>query len=436
MSKITESSRLDKCLITGAPVTKILDFGQHAYADTFVAEDQVNLSEPVFPLEVYLNAESGSVQLGYVSDAEDRYNLYSYSYTSSNSKTARDHWDEYAATVKSKFDTAGLVVEIGSNDGYLIGQFNEPGTTAIGIDPSTAMWKIAEDRGVKTVNSLFNIDSAIQLLHQYGPAKVIMANNVYNHANSPLDFTKGVAGLLDPAGVFVFEVPYWGWMVTNGKFPDMTYHEHPTYFTIKMAQNLLAAAGLTIADYDIVNYHGRSLRIVAQHGSQVSAKVAEAIEQETVDGLFSVDFYNELQLQLVQQRNEWLQKFYEIVANDPSAVIIGVGAAAKANTWLNWHGLNKTHLLCVTDSSEFKQGKYTPLSRIPIRGDEEFAQHAYEAWEKMPKKQVEHHDSNLRFSEPEQGATEIEKFFDIPHFSFQVQHVFPVQQFYRSQQQK
>jgi SAM-dependent methyltransferase len=375
MSKITESTKLDKCLITGAPVVKVLDFGQHAYADTFIAEDQVNLSEPVFPLEVYLNPESGSVQLGYVSDAEDRYNLYSYSYTSSNSKTSRDHWDEYAATVKSKFKTDGLVVEIGSNDGYLIGQFNQAGTKAIGVDTSAAMCKIAQERGIETINELFGKDIGAALEIAHGPASVVMANNVFNHANDPVGFARAVADLLDNNGVFIFEVPYWGWMVTNGKFPDMTYHEHPTYFTIKMAQNVLAAAGLTIADYDIVNYHGRSLRVVAKHGSVVSDKVAQAIEQETADGLFSVDFYNELQLQLIEQRNEWLKKFYEIVANEPDAVVIGVGAAAKANTWMNWHGLNKTHLLCVTDSSEFKQGKYTPLSRIPIRGDEEFAQH-------------------------------------------------------------
>jgi SAM-dependent methyltransferase len=376
MSKITESTHLAKCLITGAPVVKVLDFGQHAYADTFIAEDQVNLSEPVFPLEVYLNPESGSIQLGYVSHAEDRYNLYSYSYTSSNSKTSRDHWDEYAATVKSKFNTKGLVVEIGSNDGYLVGQFNEEGTTAIGIDTSEDMCAIAESRGVKTINELFGKDIGAAIEIAYGPASVVMANNVFNHANDPVGFARAVADLLDNDGVFVFEVPYWTWMVTNGKFPDMTYHEHPTYFTIKMAQNILAAAGLTIADYDVVNYHGQSLRIVAKHGSEVSDKVTYAIDYETKTGIFDPKFYTQLQNKLIKQRNAWLMRFYEIMAADPDAVIIGVGAAAKANTWMNWHGLNKTHLHCITDSSEFKQGKYTPLSRIPIRGDDEFARHA------------------------------------------------------------
>lgn len=375
MINISTSKQVSNCLISNRPVIKILDFGQHAYADTFIAEDQINLSEPVFPLEVYLNPESGSVQLGYVSNAKERYSLYSYSYTSSNSKTARDHWDEYATTVKSKYNTQGLVVEIGSNDGYLINHFNQPLTQAIGIDPSTGMCQLAEERGVTAINGLFNSESAESICNQYGTAKIIMANNVYNHANDPLDFTQGIAKLLARDGVFIFEVPYWGWMVTNGKFPDMVYHEHPTYFTVKMAQNLLAAAGLSIASFDLVDYHGQSLRIVAHHSNVLTNQVADSIAQETAQGLFDPVFYHLLQKQLEQQRNAWLADFYELKQNNPDAVIIGVGAAAKANTWLNWHGLNKTHLHCITDSSEFKQGKYTPLSRVPILSDTEFTNH-------------------------------------------------------------
>jgi len=375
MSDITHSKRIDKCLITNNPVTKILDFGQHAYADTFIAEDQLHLSEPVFPLEVYMNSESGSVQLGYASDAEDRYNLYAYSYTSSNSKTSRDHWDEYANTVKSKFNIQGFVLEIGSNDGYLINHFNLPLTHAVGVDPSASMCELAKARGVETVKGLFNSTSAESICNQYGTAKVIMANNVYNHANDPLDFTNGIARVLASDGVFIFEVPYWGWMVTNGKFPDMTYHEHPTYFTVKMAQTLLFAAGLTIADYDLVNYHGQSLRIVACHGNAVTDKVRDAIQQETDKGLFDINFYKSLQQKLETDKVKWLAKFYKLIEEDPEAVVIGVGAAAKANTWLNFYGLNRTVIKCITDASEFKQGKYTPLSRIPIMSDNEFAEY-------------------------------------------------------------
>jgi SAM-dependent methyltransferase len=375
--EITHSQLVEKCLITDKPVDKILDFGQHAYADTFIAEDQLNLSEPVFPLQVNLCAESGSIQLGYVSHAEDRYELYSYSYTSSNSQTARNHWDEYAATVKSRCWDPRLVVEIGSNDGYLINQFREEGVRTIGIDPSADMCAIAEQRGVEVVSTLFSESVARHLRSSAGAANVIMANNVFNHANDPVSFARAVVALLADDGLFVFEVPYWLSMIESGRFTDMVYHEHPTYFTVKMAWNVLKAAGLEIIDFDVVDYHGGSLRVFARRdtGGVVPVQVEDAMARETQVGLFDPRFYQVVQRRFEQQRDAWLQEFYRLRQAEPDAVFIGVGAAAKANTWLIWHGLNKTHLHCITDASSFKQGKYTPLSRIPIRGDEEFSQH-------------------------------------------------------------
>ena len=374
---INQSQAITQCLITGAPASKILDFGQHAYADTFISEDQLNLSEPVFPLQVWLNPDSGSIQLGYVSNAEDRYRLYSYSYTSSNSATARAHWDEYATTVKKQVGNAKFVVEIGSNDGYLINQFRAEGVRAIGIDPSMDMCRIAQERGVEIMPALFCEPVAKDLARRIGSADIVMANNVFNHANDPMAFVKAVAELLSDTGVFVFEVPYWKCMVESGRFTDMVYHEHPTYFTVKMAYNVLQQAGLEIVKFDVVDYHGGSLRVFARKQTPVkmSVQVANAMVEETSAGLFDPEFYRGLQRQFEIQRSEWLQKFNEIYLKDPDAVFIGVGAAAKANTWLTWHGLNKTHLHCITDASAFKQGKYTPLTRIPIRADEEFAQH-------------------------------------------------------------
>jgi SAM-dependent methyltransferase len=372
-NSITHSQLIDRCMLTSAPVEKILDFGQHAFADTFVGADQLNLSEPVFPLHVYMNADSGSIQLGYTSSAEDRYNLYSYSYTSSNSKTARDHWDEYAATVKQRCP-AGFTVEIGSNDGYLISQF---GDNAVGVDSSADMCQVALDRGVNTVNALFDKAVAVTLLDNNGPAQVVMANNVFNHANDPVAFACSVQLLLADDGLFVFEVPYWASMIQSGRFVDMVYHEHPSYFTVKSVWNLLKTAGLEIVDFDVVNYHGGSLRVFARRdtGATMPVQVAQAINLETEMGLFSREFYTQLQTQFVQARDRWLANFYAIRTAEPDAVFIGVGAAAKANTWLTWHGLDATHLHCVTDSSEFKQGKFTPLTRIPILADEEFARH-------------------------------------------------------------
>jgi SAM-dependent methyltransferase len=377
MTNITTSQAVTHCLISQQPVTKILDFGQHAYADTFVAEDQLNLSEPVFPLQVNLNAESGSIQLGYVSHAEDRYSLYSYSYTSSNSKTARDHWDEYATTVKQRCASMKFAVEIGSNDGYLINQFRGEGIRTIGIDPSMDMCRIAKERGVEVMPAMFCEPVAKDLYKRVGGASVVMANNVFNHANDPVSFARAVCQLLADDGLFVFEVPYWLSMIESGRFTDMVYHEHPTYFTIKMAWNTLKAAGLEITDFDVVDYHGGSLRVFARRdtGAAMPVAIEDAISRETQIGLFDAGFYQVVQRRFEQQRDAWLRQFYEIRQAEPDAVFIGVGAAAKANTWLTWHGLNKTHLKYITDSSAFKQGKYTPLSRIPIADDAVFADH-------------------------------------------------------------
>ena len=371
-NNITLSELVTGCVISKQPVNKILDFGQHPYADTFIRADQLHLSEPVFPLQVYLNADSGSIQLGYVSSAEDRYNLYSYSYTSSNSQTARNHWDEYAQTIKRRGHT-GLVVEIGSNDGYLVGQFEQ----GMGVDSSAEMCALAQAKGIKTVNALFDSATANSIKNSHGTASAIIANNVFNHANDPVAFAKSVAELLSDAGEFVFEVPYWLSMIESGRFTDMVYHEHPTYFTIKMAWNLLKSAGLEITDFDVVNYHGGSLRVFARldTGASMPAKIQQAIDKETQTGLFDIEFYKKVQQQFEQAKIDWLADFYKLLREDPDAVVIGVGAAAKANTWLKWHGLDSTVIRCITDASEHKQGKYTPLTRIPVLADEEFAQH-------------------------------------------------------------
>lgn len=371
-NSITHSSLITECVISKAPVNKILDFGQHAYADTFIRPDQLHLSEPVFPLQVYLNSQSGSIQLGYVSPAKDRYNLYSYSYTSSNSQTARNHWDKYAQTIKNR-GHIGLVVEIGSNDGYLVSQFDQ----GVGVDSSAEMCALSRAKGVDTVNALFDSATADSIKNTHGAASAIIANNVFNHANDPVAFAQSVAELLSDTGEFVFEVPYWLCMIESGRFTDMVYHEHPTYFTVKMAWNLLKSAGLEISDFNVVDYHGGSLRVFARRdtGADMPVKVQDAIVKETQMGLFDTAFYQNLQLKFEQAKIDWLAAFYRLLSEDPQAVVIGVGAAAKANTWLRWHGLDSTVIRCITDASEHKQGKYTPLTRIPVVADEEFARH-------------------------------------------------------------
>jgi 2-polyprenyl-3-methyl-5-hydroxy-6-metoxy-1,4-benzoquinol methylase len=367
--KTIKSQLIDKCLITGAPVTKILDLGMHPYADTFISKDQLNLSEPVFPLQVAINPESGQVQLRYISNDNDRYNLYDYSYTSANSNFSKKHWDNYFKTIKRKFSLKGSsVLEIGSNDGYLAEKFTKDCRYVLGIDSSRVMCQVAIERGVNTMNNLFNYELALSLKKER-LFDVIIANNVFNHANNPIDFAQGVSTLLSDKGVFVFELPYWGSTIKSGKF-DQIYHEHVSYFTLKSSKTLLSKVGLKVVDCELVDYHGGSIRIYAQRDGDVSSRVYDFEKMENSLNLFDIETYESFQKNIVHKRNILLKKIIKLKASGAS--IVGIGAAAKANTFLNFYNLDASLLDYVTDSSEFKQQKFTPLTRIPIVGDEIF----------------------------------------------------------------
>ena len=366
-----------RCLITGEEMTKIVDLGMHPYADTFIGKTQLHLSEPVFPLECYLNQKSGQIQLGYITNAYDRYNLYEYSYTSSNSDFAKKHWDEYHAHITNKFNiNNSCVIEIGANDGYLSHLFLNERNKVICVDSSKEMCAIAEGKGLIVYNNIFNHEVSKQIHSDHGFAKLVIANNVFNHSNSPVDFAKGVANLLSEEGIFVFELPYWGSTFESYKF-DQIYHEHVSYFTIKSSYNLLKQAGLELFDFDIVDYHGGSLRVFAKKESngEFYDKIHSAIQKEEESGYFNPDTYMKWQEKLLSKRNAFLSQLYNLKLNNPNVPIIGVGAAAKANTFLNFYCLNKSIIDYISDSSKFKQGKFTPLTRIPIVDDSIFSKY-------------------------------------------------------------
>jgi 2-polyprenyl-3-methyl-5-hydroxy-6-metoxy-1,4-benzoquinol methylase len=370
----TNNQLASKCLISGEPMVKIVDLGMHPYADTFINAKQLGLSEPVLPLEVYLNSDLGQIQLGYITDDFERYNLYAYSYTSSNSKFSRDHWDNYYQSVKKRFRISNKkVLEIGSNDGYLLNHFASD-NVVLGIDSSDAMCEIASAKGLKMMSAIFGSDVANNIKKQDGTFELIMANNVFNHSNAPVDFAKGVSTLLSDDGIFVFELPYWKDTFTSKKF-DQIYHEHVSYFTVKSSYYLLKEAGLEIVDIEEVDYHGGSIRVFAKrsHSTELTEKISSAIKVEEELGLFKAETYVEWQKEIQHSRNVFLKRLYDIRVDNPHIPIIGVGAAAKANTFLNYYNLDASVLDYITDSSEFKQGKYTPLTRIPVVSDDIFA---------------------------------------------------------------
>ena len=352
----------------------IIDLGMHPFADTFISEEQFSLSEPIYPLQCTLDEDTGEVKLKYETKDDERYNLYSYSYTSSNSKFSRDHWDSYAKDVKKHLPLGAKILEIGSNDGYLTKNFISLGFEARGVDPSDTMTKLAKERGVQTYNMLFNSFNCSRIKKDFGLVDAVVANNVFNHANNPEDFVEAVSSILNEGGVFIYELPYWMNTIQDKKF-DQIYHEHITYFTAKYSYNLLKKFNLQIENIDIVNYHGGSLRVVCKKSKKpiLKEEVKNIIEKEEEYGLFDRETYTKFMSQIIKDRNSFMSKIYKI--KEQGYPIVGVGAAAKANTLLNFYNLDNTILDYVTDASEHKKGKYTPLTRIPIVGDEIFSKY-------------------------------------------------------------
>lgn len=370
-----------KCLICGSTeLIKIVDLGIQPFADTFVKEEDLARSELTYPLGADLCDHCGQVQSSCETNPDDRYNLTDYSYTSSNSDFSRNHWKQYCKDMLQNRDILSsgedFIIEIGSNDGFLLRQFALKGfSNILGIDPSKKMQEIAKKENcVNTMCDLFPVDDEVEehIFATHGTPKLIIANNVFNHSDEPVLFMKQVSEMLSDDGCFVFELPYWKATIESGKI-DQVYHEHVSYFTVKSSQSLADAAGLKIVKLQKIDYHGGSIRVHCKKqrpGLIEAPEVEKYIAEEKSMGLFEKKTYDELMQELLSRRNRFMKTIYSLKLLDKP--IIAVGAAAKGNTFLNFYNLDNSLVDYVTDTSKHKQGKYTPLTRIPITSDEIF----------------------------------------------------------------
>lgn len=362
----------EKCLCCNAEVVKVMYFGMHPFADTFIPEGKLHMSEPCFPLEVSLCETCGTVQTNYETPADERYNLYDYSYTSSNSEYSRNYWESYKVFLKENFDLYGKkILEIGCNDGFLLSLLRDLGADVVGVDASKTMIDICNQKDIRSHQLIFGSE-ALPISFANETFDIIIANNVVNHSNSPLSFFKEVSNLLKDQGIFIFEQPYWGDTVDSLRL-DQVYHEHVTYFTLTSALAISKKANLKVFNASKTSYHGGSLRTICSKDSQKSVNddIKELLEAEVRKGYFSQEFYKSLTRDLAVSKYKFLEKFFSIKKENPNATFVGIGAAAKANTYINFLGLNSTALDYVSDISEYKIGKYTPLSRIKIIDDKE-----------------------------------------------------------------
>ena len=351
----------------------VLNLGMHPFADSFIGKNDT--TEPLIPLVVQKNFETGLLKLKHDTSKLDRYNFVDYSYTSNNSATAKNHWDEFASFVNNQISPGSKVVEVGSNDGRLLHRLSKSGHTVLGVDASAYMCELAMKIGVNCLNSYLNEITADQVKGSFGEVDIVIANNVLNHANDVISFLNSAKKMLNDGGILVYEVPSWYEMVKNYDFPDMVYHEHVYYFTLRAIVNLAERVDMNICGFDIVNYHGGSFRITMQKRMGIRTNkslvaLESYLKDEAGHGIFSPDYYDYYYERLIENRRKWLLGFYEKISSNKYDAVVGVGAAAKANTWLNWMGLSSRDFSFITDASAHKQGKYTPLSRIPIVADD------------------------------------------------------------------
>lgn len=348
------------------PTSRIIELGMHAFADTFLSVEDLCHSEPVFPLNVLLDHKSGMIHNEFITPADDRYNYVNYSYTSSNSISAILHWKTFIPLLRELGGKTGeSVIEIGSNDGFLCSLLIEEGYEVTAVDAAKSMFNLTSSKGISSYHKIFNSRSALEIKEFTGPVDYLIANNVLNHANDPLDFLVGVKMLLGKNGRFIVEVPYWCSQIRNNRF-DMIYHEHTSYFTVLSLNNLVEAAGMYLNEIQYVKSHGGSLRIIGGMKKVTNSSVETLISTEIASGVFTDDYYINILRSIKTTKFNFMRKLYE---NYADRNIFGIGAAAKANTFLTYFGLNSTLVTAVTDSSPYKIGKFTPLTRIPIKED-------------------------------------------------------------------
>ena len=360
-----------KCLSCNRKSLKeIINLGPNSFADRFVPKKKIHFKDPTFPLILDICTKCKFIQSRIKTNPKSRYLEIDYSYTSSNSKYSRNHWQNYAIFLEKKFKVKNKkILEIGSNDGYLCEVLNKMGANTLGVDASSFMTKLSKKRKVKSINSIFTLKESHMIKKKFHQFDIIIANNVFNHSDKPSDFLRGIYNLLKDDGIYIFEQPDFAIGATSLKF-DQIYHEHVSYFTSKNIENILKNNELKPIEIIKNGYHGGSLRSIAVKKRSNKYRIRYNKNKfKKFDKIYNLNFFKSMVKKIDNKKLFFMKKIYTLKKN--GYTICGIGAGAKANTFLTYYNLNNTIVKFLTDSSKFKQNKFTPLTRIQIKDDKE-----------------------------------------------------------------
>jgi 2-polyprenyl-3-methyl-5-hydroxy-6-metoxy-1,4-benzoquinol methylase len=360
------------CRFCGAALKlSFADLGMSPPSNSYLEAADLNRMERFYPLHAWVCEECFLVQLEEFETPEEIFSDYAYFSSYSDSWLA--HAKAYTEAMVARFGlgTSSFVVEIASNDGYLLQYFVAKGVPVLGIEPAANVAEVAEKKGVPTLVKFFGTKTAGELSAAGRKADLIAGNNVLAHVPDLNDFVRGMSLLLKPGGVVTMEFPHLLRLMQENQF-DTIYHEHFSYFSFVVAERVFAAHGLTLFDVDEIPTHGGSLRIYARHAANaalpVSPKVAELRGREQAAGLERAETYRSFAEQ-VKATKRGLLKFL-IAAKESGKRVVGYGAPAKGNTLLNYCGVRSDLVEYTVDRSPHKQGRFLPGVHIPIYAPE------------------------------------------------------------------
>lgn len=348
-------------------LVSVLDLGEQPLPAEYGESENDVLDR--FPLHLRICKDCGLGQLGeYV--LPDRIFHDTYPYLSSASDYWVSHAKQFAGemTDKLSLDMDNLVIELGSNDGYLLSQFQKLGVTVLGVEPPENTAEIARQAGVPTISKFFGEKLANDILAEYGHPKLIVVNNVYAHVPDQQDFTRGMAVLADDSTIITIENPSFDILLKRGLF-DTIYHEHYSYLTAHSVDAVAKKCGLNLFRVERLPTHGGSNRYYLSRSKQPDETVIAVLADEKKSGLFSEDKWEEFSAASKQAINGLGQWFADQKAE--GNVVVGYGAAHKGNTFLNAVGEASKTLEYVVDASHEKQGKFLPGSQVPVLAPEE-----------------------------------------------------------------
>jgi hypothetical protein len=357
-----------QCRFCATPLRhSFVDLGLSPLCQTHIAPQQLGDAEPFYPLHALVCDECWLVQLQQFVAPGDIFSEYAYFSSYSDSWVA--HACAYAQSMCDRFGIGAqsLVMEIASNDGYLLQHFVARQVPVLGIEPAANVAEVARKKGIRTEVKFFGQTTAREIAAVHGKPDLLLGNNVLAHVPDLNDFVAGMKVLLRDGGVLTMEFPHLERLIDENQF-DTIYHEHFSYFSFVTVERVFASHGLTLFDVEELPTHGGSLRIYGRHAGDatkpVTARANALRAREVARGFQSLDFYRGFGERVKATKNALLE--FLIGAKRAGKAVVGYGAPGKGNTLLNYCGIRTDFLDYTVDRNPYKQGKFTPGARIPI----------------------------------------------------------------------